>query len=59
MGRVLTCQKNCNTIDLRRAQVNDLQWLDLVIGFDDISPSNYYQGPFLHTWFSFNLSMDK
>ena len=26
---------------------NDLQWLDLVIAFDDISPSNYYQGPFL------------
>ena len=23
MGRVSTCQKNCNTIDLRRAQVND------------------------------------
>ena len=22
MGRVSTCQKNCNTIDLRRAQVN-------------------------------------
>ena len=22
MGRVLTCKKNCNTIDLRRAQVN-------------------------------------
>ena len=24
MGRVSTCQKNCNTIDLRRAQVNDI-----------------------------------
>ena len=24
MGRVSTCQKNCNTIDLRRAQVNKL-----------------------------------
>ena len=24
MGRVSTCQKNCNTIDLRRAQVNDV-----------------------------------
>ena len=23
MGRVSTCQKNCNTIDLRRAQVNE------------------------------------
>ena len=23
MGRVSICQKNCNTIDLRRAQVND------------------------------------
>ena len=23
MGRVSTCQKNCNTIDLRRAQVNN------------------------------------
>ena len=23
MGRVSTCQKNCNTIDLRGAQVND------------------------------------
>ena len=23
MGRVLTCQKNCNTIDLRGAQVNE------------------------------------
>ena len=23
MGRVSTCQNNCNTIDLRRAQVND------------------------------------
>ena len=22
MGQVSTCQKNCNTIDLRRAQVN-------------------------------------
>ena len=27
MGRVSTCQKNCNTIDLRRAQVNDWPWL--------------------------------
>ena len=28
MGRVSTCQKNCNTIDLRRAQVNnDLSWI--------------------------------
>ena len=25
MGRVSTCQKNCNTIDLRRAQVNDIK----------------------------------
>ena len=25
MGRVSTCQKNCNTIDLRRAQVNNLR----------------------------------
>ena len=24
MGRVSTCQKNCNTIDLRGAQVNEL-----------------------------------
>ena len=24
MGRVSICQKNCNTIDLRRAQVNEL-----------------------------------
>ena len=23
MGRVSICQKNCNTIDLRRAQVNN------------------------------------
>ena len=23
MGRVSTCQKNCNTIDLSRAQVNN------------------------------------
>ena len=23
MGRVSTCQKNCNTIDMRGAQVND------------------------------------
>ena len=23
MGRVSTCQKNCNTIDLRRAQVKN------------------------------------
>ena len=27
MGRVSTCQKNCNTIDLRGAQVNDCWWL--------------------------------
>ena len=28
MGRVSTCQKNCNTIDLRGAQVNnDLSWI--------------------------------
>ena len=26
MGRVSTCQKNCNTIDLRRAQVNNIQY---------------------------------
>ena len=26
MGRVSTCQKNCNTIDLRRAQVNKELW---------------------------------
>ena len=25
MGRVSTCQKNCNTIDLRRAQVNQIK----------------------------------
>ena len=24
MGRVSTCQKNCNTIDLRGAQVNQV-----------------------------------
>ena len=30
MGRVSTCQKNCNTIDLRRAQVNDWNWFDFV-----------------------------
>ena len=29
MGRVSTCQKNCNTIDLRRAQVNDFKIFDL------------------------------
>ena len=26
MGRVSTCQKNCKTIDLRGAQVNDEYW---------------------------------
>ena len=29
MGRVSTCQKNCKTIDLRGAQVNE--WLLVVI----------------------------
>ena len=35
MGRVSTCQKNCNTIDLRRAQVNNkscrflLEYIDM------------------------------
>ena len=30
MGRVSTCQKNCNTIDLRRAQVNYKYWINKV-----------------------------
>ena len=28
MGRVSTCQKNCNTIDLRGAQVNEYYTTD-------------------------------
>ena len=36
MGRVSICQKNCNTIDLRRAQVNDK------VGFMKIVDFRYY-----------------
>ena len=30
MGRVSTCQKNCKTIDLRGAQVNDTAYITAV-----------------------------
>ena len=33
MGRVSTCQKNCNTIDLRGAQVNENYSLHLIFKF--------------------------
>ena len=31
MGRVSTCQKNCNTIDLRGAQVNKGEMIEAFI----------------------------
>ena len=36
MGRVSTCQKNCNTIDLRRAQVNNYRPISLLPAFSKI-----------------------
>ena len=48
MGRVSTCQKNCNTIDLRRAQVNQMgiwrkPWMKDVSKFIDICSTNSIQ----------------
>ena len=42
MGRVSTCQKNCNTIDLRRAQVNKHQSSIIITinNYDNSSSSN-------------------
>ena len=39
MGRVSTCQKNCNTIDLRGAQVNEI--VASIVCFTDLLAVRY------------------
>ena len=60
MGRVSTCQKNCKTIDLRGAQVNeDTSEPGNIYKTEYLQPLCWFQGPLLLTWFNFNPSMDK
>ena len=67
MGRVSTCQKNCNTIDLRRAQVNKVDIsVDKIflfklsfLGFFSVCLSNIYLNIWEHLSVLDLLSFDK